>query len=155
MPNYYNPYANLYPASYPTMQYPAMPQIWQQSQTPSQPGPACSMCWVSSEMEALGRQMPAGVTQLAMWDSTQPLIYLKSLNQMGMPNQMQKLRYTVENDTQSLPPAQEQNISEAAQPDMSQYVTKKDFEKMKNDLKSMIGQQNSQNGSNQNRGGHP
>lgn len=160
MPNYYNPYNNLYPASYgpyvsnwatPAYQQPIAPQ-------PVQSQPQCAMAWVSDgEIEARGRQMPAGVTQFYMFDTNQPVIYLKSINAMGMPNPMQILDYTVRNQTAALP-SEQSGASEAQNaPDMSQYVTKQDFEKLRNEIRNMSGrsgQENNQN-SRQNRGGNP
>lgn len=159
MPGYFNPYNMLYPASYA-----GAPQMWQQpmASVPQQT-PMFSMCWVGSEMEAQGRQMPQGVTQLAMWDSTKPVIYLKSINQMGMPNPMQKLHYTVEAEANALPAASESvNVSEQAATDMSQYVTKQDLNQLKNEIRSMLNDkpkqssETNQNGSysKQNRGGN-
>lgn len=169
MPNYYNPY---YPATYqsPIMGQASfspyanvsLPQPIQQSYAA---GPSCAMGWVDGEIEARGRQMPQGVTQYAMWDTNQQKIYLKSLNQMGMPNPMQIIRYTIEEQSQSsLPAGQsgEGNTSNAQSFDSSQFVTKQDFEELKNELRNM-NRNGNQNGradgsnsgqNNSNRGGN-
>ena len=167
MPNYYNPYqyaVNPYVGqmSYgnmaqPIMQ-PQMPMVQQSYAT----GPNCAMAWVDGEIEARGRQIPQGVTQLAMWDTNKQVIYLKSLNQMGMPNPMQILRYTIDEQPGVLPSGQ--GVSEtgavveakapSAVPDMSQYVTKQDLENIKKELIAAVGKGNTvvsgnnQNGSN-------
>lgn len=161
MPNYFNPYVNAYPASYnpnmygSTMYQQAVPSVSQQVQTQ----PQCAMGWVSDgEIEARGRQIPPGVSQYYMFDTNQPVIYLKSINPMGMPNPMQILDYTVRNQNTPLP-ASEQSEASAPKADMSQYVTKEDFNRLRNELRSMLGKsgsENNQNGSNgrQNRGGN-
>lgn len=154
MPNYYTPgsyFPPTYqsPISYTAYNPPVMPMM--QPQSYSQ-GSNCAMAWVDGEIEARGRQMPQGVTQYAMWDTNKQVIYLKSLNQMGMPNPMQIIHYTMEETQSALP---EGNTSSASAPDMSQYVTKQDFEQLREEIKNMS-RQNNQNGSNNsmNRGGN-
>lgn len=164
MPSYYNP--NLYyPASYQGAYPYAMPQMMQPPvQQSYAPGPACAMAWVDGEIEARGRQMPQGVTQYAMWDTNKQVIYLKSLNQMGMPNPMQIIHYTIEesgNNTSALPAGQsgDANMNASSQSqDTNQYVTKQDFEELRNEIRNISKSGNSsgnQNGNNSgNRGGN-
>lgn len=144
MPNYFNPY-NFYPVGYANqmgysgvpVQQPSMSMTAPMTQTINN----CTMAWVDGEIEARGRQMPQGVTQLAMWDTNQPVIYLKSLNQMGMPNPMQVLRYTVEEAKQALTSGQADTGNEkVAMPDMSQYITRDEL----NELLSTIRSKNNQ-----------
>ena len=111
--------------------------------------------WVEGEVGARAFQIPAGWpanAPIALWDSTDQVIYLKSVNQMGMPNPMQKLRYTMEETPAALPAGQ----SGAMQaPDMSQYATKDELEKIRQEMQRLQ-PQNNQNGSgynNGNRGG--
>lgn len=160
-----NPYTNLY---YPGVyQNSTMPGYGQQMAMPQSyaPGPSCAMAWVDGEIEARGRQMPQGVTQYAMWDTNRQVIYLKSLNQMGMPNPMQIIRYTIDEQQQSALPAaesRESNISgENRSGNEENYVTKQDFEQLRNEIRNMSRSyaqsmaQNNQNGSNSgNRGGN-
>ena len=54
------------------------------------------MVWVDGEMEAKAKQIPAGALQLAMWDINEPVVYIKSLNPMGIPNPLRKVRYQME-----------------------------------------------------------
>ena len=110
MPNYWNP-NNMYPATYPQYQVPMMPQQSFATQ------PSIAAAWVESEMEARGKSMPQGVNQFFMFDATQQKIYLKSLNQMGMPNPMQTLSFTID-PQQNLPAGQSGAMSGTAQ-DMS------------------------------------
>lgn len=158
MAGYYNPY-NFYPVQYANqMGYagysgaPAQqPVMMQQPQTT---GPNCAMAWVDGEIEARGRQIPQGVTQLAMWDTNSPKIYLKSINQMGMPNPMQILTYTMEEAQAALPAGQ----SGDNHVDLSNYATKDEISQLRDEIRNLMQRQN-QNGStnnngNQNRGGN-
>ena len=99
--------------------------------------------WVDGEAEAKGTPIPNGASQFAMWDINEPIIYIKSLNQMGMPNPMQKARYKLEQKEQSHNMSNGMSRDEEKQND-SQYVTKSDFEQMKNELKELVTQQNQQ-----------
>lgn len=111
--------------------------------------PAQGIDWVDGEAAARAMQLPAGVTQHAMWDINEPVIYLKSVNQMGMPNPLRKIRYTIEDSSQSGAGQREALMSgnEPAERDMSQYVRKDeaerfvkkdDLERMKNELMDSI-----------------
>ena len=165
MPSYYNP-NNFYPASYPAGQVSFAPYGQQMQQSFAPQGPKCAMMWISDEMEARGQQIPQGYTQLAMWDTNNPVIYLKSLNQMGMPNPIQVLHYTIEEAKGALPAGEANGGNSGAagtqMPDLSQYVTKQDLEEMKKELRNMMNTSNggnagiNQNGNNsqQNRGGN-
>ena len=154
MPNYYNPY-NLFPATYggqmgystaPTMmQNPMMPQ--QQSygqQSPQQE----VMKWVDGEIGAKAFQLPQGWAPnvlYPLWDSTDTVIYLKSINQMGMPNPIQKLHYTMENqNTPALTGGNSGNgngnnsgNSGNDQTDMSKYVTKDDLDSLREEIRNL------------------
>ena len=125
-PGYYMP--NLY---YGQQSYTPVPNapIPQQSFSPppQQTTPAQGMIWVDGEVGAKAYQMP-----------------------QGMPNPLQKIHYTLEeNKNQSMLPAG--NMSGA--PDMQNYVTKSDFEQMKNELKEMLRQNQNGSQNQQNRGG--
>lgn len=148
MPNYYNPY-NFYPASYSpaygNISY-GGPTIPMQQSTSTQ---YKSMEWVEGEVGAKAFQMPQGWPAnqpIPLWDSTDTVIYLKSWSPMGMPNPMQKLHYNME-EQKTLPQG---NVSGTEASDMSQYVTKSDFESMKNDFKELKEILKSQGQNNQN-----
>ena len=178
MPNYYNPY-NFYPATYANqmgysgmpMQQPQMSQMPQQSYSaPVSQGPKM-MEWVEGEVGAKAFQMPNGWpanSPIPLWDSTDTVIYLKSWGPMGIPNPMQKLRYEMpeqQNQVMLMSGNNGNNEGQSSHPDMSQYVTKQDFEQLKNEIRNMNqsgannGVQSNQNGSNSgqnggNRGGN-
>lgn len=151
-PGYYMP--NLY---YGQQSYTPVPNIPipQQSYSPSpqQTQPAQGMIWVDGEVGAKAYQMPQGWPSgapIALWDTNDTVIYLKSNNQMGMPNPLQKIHYTLEeNKNQSMLPAG----GMSGTPDMQNYVTKNDFEQMKNELKEMLKQNQNGSQNQQNRGG--
>lgn len=172
MPNYYNPYYTQPVVSQtsfsPYNSYtPMMPAMQPQSYAP---GPSCAMAWVDGEIEARGRQMPQGVTQYAMWDTNKQVIYLKSLNQMGMPNPMQIIHYTIDDQNQNQSALTSgQNVENSNNSgnvsfdmDTSQFVTKQDFEQLRNEIRNLNRSGNTstnQNGngnseSSRNRGGN-
>ena len=79
--------------------------------------------------------MPQGwppETPIVLWDNSEKKIYLKSWNQMGMPNPMQELVYEIKERTN--PALLPGNISG----DNPNYVTKEDLEHFKQELRSMM-----------------
>lgn len=100
--------------------------------------------WVDGEVGAKAFQMPTGWPAnqpIALWDTNDTVIYLKSINPMGMPNPIQKAHYKLE----GVPSGEKsQGYSGDAEPkcnhDMSLYVKKEDLERMKQDLIDTIGQ---------------
>lgn len=155
-PGYYmpqTPYLN-------TQSYAQMPQAY--PQMPTAPN-AQGMIWVDGEIGAKAFQMPAGWpvgTPIALWDINNPIIYLKSINQMGVPSQLYKIHYTMEEQYgQKMLPQSTQQMSGDAQQETNNYATKDDIEKFKNDIREMLKQNQqsaAQTGSqnNQNRGGN-
>ena len=101
----------------------------QQSYTPpstqSYPG---AIVGVDGEAAARAYQMPAGIpagVPIALWDTNGQFIYLKSMNPMGMPNPLQKLTYTREENQQPVSMLSGQS---------GDYVTKADLEKLKKEI---------------------
>ncbi len=145
----YNNYGQMYN---PYSGYPVNPQNVSYAYNTPAPMPQAQqnagMIWVDGEVGAKAFQMPQGWpvgTPIALWDTNDPMIYLKSINQMGMPNPLQKIRYQMEESQQQsgyLPTSGP--MSGAAE---TNYVTKDDLNKKVNELKEMM--KNSQ----QNRGG--
>lgn len=149
MPNLYGqqPYAQPMNMPIPQQSYSTLPQ--------QQPQSAQGIIWVDGEVGAKAFQMPQGWpagTPIPLWDTNDTVIYLKSMNQMGMPNPLSKIHYTLEeNKNQSMLPAGQ--MSGASAPDMQNYVTKTDFEQMKNELKELLKQNQNGSQNQQNRGG--
>ena len=97
--------------------------------------------WVDGEVGAKAFQMPSGWPAnqpIALWDTNDTVIYLKSVNPMGMPNPLQKAHYKLEN-YQSVSPMKSGDADPIPVHDMSEYVKKTDLEKMKQDLMDTIG----------------
>ena len=149
MANYYNPYnfyqqpnysqtAQIAPqapqyaggAYMPQVSYTAAPQVK-------------AMEWVEGEIGAKAFQIPSGWpanSPIALWDSTDTVIYLKSMNQNGIPNPLQKLRYTIEEQPNPLLTSGAAQSNQSMQPsgvDMSNYVTKDDFEMLRQEIAKM------------------
>lgn len=146
MPNFNNfggypnnmTYGN-YPMNGGYNNYPQAPNGYPQQQQPK------AMEWVDGEAAAKAFPLPQGWPvnmPMPLWDSNDPVIYLKSINQMGMPNPLKKLRYVIENDGQAnqsmLPAGDNMTGGQSYSPDMSKYVTKDDMEKMVGELKNAI-----------------
>ena len=156
MPVYNNPYMqNGWTGGY----YGYAPQ---QSYAPAAPMPMQTPVYkvmeqVEGEIGAIAYQLPQGWppnTVFPQWDKKDSGIYLKSINQMGAPNPMQRARYYIEdNPTKNLTAGTE--VSDSSGPDMSQYVTKADFEQLRQEIQRMANQNgnNNRNNRNDNRGG--
>lgn len=106
--------------------------------------------WVDGEVGAKAYQLPAGWpvnAPMPLWDTNDTIIYLKSTNQMGMPNPIQKVRYTMEDqprmsaamqsNNNMLPSGNSYQDNQQA-PDMSEYVRKDELNQMKEELKAAI-----------------
>lgn len=114
--------------------------VAQQSQPQQGGGPG--LIWVDGEVGAKAWQMPQGWPAnqpIALWDTNDTCIYLKSTNPMGMPNPLQRAHYTLEERRGG-----EFARSGAAEPvatphDDGQYVRKEDMERMKMELMEAIG----------------
>ena len=131
-------YYNYYP------QYPY--NMYQQSYST---GNFKSMEWVEGEVGAKAFQMPQGWpadTPIVLWDSTEKKIFLKSWNAMGMANPLQELDYEIKERTN--PALLPNNLSG----DTANYVTKEDFDHLRQELKEMkniLSNRNNRGGGNQ------
>ena len=163
MPNYYGNY-------YPTLQTTATPMMQSYSSQPMQNQSGPGIIWVDGEVGAKAFQMPAGLpagVPIPLWDTNDTVIYLKSINQMGMPNPLQKLHYTMEEQQNPNPLPSGGNVSGAPASagmsghDDSKYATKDDIESIRNEIREMLkpnGYHGNQSGisnkNGQNRGGN-
>lgn len=115
---------------------PAYPQMNQSAaMNPVSQGNDIGIHWVDGEVEAKAFQIPPGFPagkQIALWDVNDQVIYVKSLNQMGMPNPMWKVRYTMEEEKKNLV------SGDLAPRTDAHYATKEDFESFKNDILEML-----------------
>lgn len=144
MANYPVPYQNNWNYSgvgqqmYPQYQQSNLQQAQQAQAQPCTHG----LIWVDGEVGAKAFQMPSGMPAnqpIALWDTNDTVIYLKSVNQFGMPNPLQKAHYTLE-EYRGTGPARSES-SGAAQ-DLSEYVRKDDMDRMKQELMDAINSMN-------------
>ena len=123
--SYYNYYPQ-YPFSYYNQSY-------------TQNNNVKTMEWVDGEVGAKAFQMPPGWpvnSPIALWDSTEKKVFLKSWNAMGMANPMQELDYVIREQPVQLP----ENTS--GQPDMNKYVTKEEFDKLRQEIRNLANNKN-------------
>lgn len=143
-PNMYNTYGQMYGNSYGQNMYPQqLQQMQPQSYMQSIPVEG-EIKWVDGEVGAKAHQIPAGTTKpVALWDTNDTVIYLKSVNQFGIPNPIQKIYYRME----EMPPkytGQEQAKLESGdtkpeqKPDMTGYIRRDELESMKEELMNAI-----------------
>lgn len=155
-PAMYNTYGNMYGGSYGQQgNFPApMQQAAPQQNYAPVVSPGQGLIWVDGEVGAKAYQIPGGWpanTPIALWDTNDTIIYLKSTNQMGMPNPLQKLTYWMEEVSpkyigqsgtgrlMSGENAQEgQMRSQAGESDLTMYVKKDELERMKQELLQSI-----------------
>ena len=122
--------------------YPQYQQSMAQANQQVQQGQQNSMGlkWVDGEVGAKAYQLPQGWPAnqpIALWDTNDTVIYLKSINPMGMPNPLQKARYTLEGGN---PGEKSQGYSgDTERRDAGEYVKKEDMERMKQELLEAIG----------------
>lgn len=146
-PNMYNTYGQMYGNSYGQQMYPQsmqgmqgmQPQIY--GQTPAVKG---EIEWVDGEVGAKAYQVPAGMTKpVALWDTNDTVIYLKSVNQYGIPNPIQKIHYRMEEMVpkymgQDQAKLESGDARTETKPDMTGYVRKDELDAMKEELKEAI-----------------
>lgn len=148
--NAMNPYGNSYGNSYGTMygnsygqpmyaqQQIPMPQSYAPIQAQMR---ASGIDWVDGEAAARAAQLAPGETQHALWDINEPIIYIKSVNQMGMPNPLQKAHYWLEGQEPKSGETRRLESGEARTEDshsMDGYVRKEELDAMKEELKNAI-----------------
>ena len=142
-PNMYNTYGQMYGNSYGQQMYPQSMQVMQPQSYGQAPTVKGEIEWVDGEVGAKAYQVPAGMTKpVALWDTNDTVIYLKSVNQYGIPNPIQKIHYRME---EMVPKCMGQDQAKLesgdtaqTQHDMSQYVRKDELEAMKDELKEAI-----------------
>lgn len=149
----YSPYPaypnNSYQQQYSQAGMQQNPYLQQNQSYAAQQQPV-GIVWVDGEVGAKAYQLPAGWpvnAPMPLWDTNDTIIYLKSTNQMGMPNPIQKVRYTMDEQPRVAPAMQSNqamlpgtNTAQETQPvpDMSQYVRRDELQQMKDELKNAI-----------------
>lgn len=141
-PNMYNTYGQMYGNSYGQNMYPQQIQPMQQQSYTQPPAVKGEIEWVDGEVGAKAYQIPPGMTKpVALWDTNDTVIFLKSVNQYGIPNPIQKIHYRME---EMIPKymGQDQARLESGESkpdtDMSGYVRKDELDSMKEELMNAI-----------------
>lgn len=155
----YNAYQT-YPANSYQQQYAQAvqnPYIGQNNSGIASQQQPVGIVWVDGEVGAKAYQLPPGWpvnAPMPLWDTNDTIIYLKSTNQMGMPNPIQKVRYTMEEQPRVSPAMSGQAALPSGEnrsvPDMSEYVRKDELEQMKKELKDAITYAGNNKGANAN-----
>lgn len=169
MPNYYpNYFYNPGMSGVTGSMYPQNYSMQQNYGSQAQQVPQVKvMEWVEGEVGAKAFQMPAGWPPnqpIPLWDNSDTVIWMKSWNQMGVPNPIQKLKYEMENQPNIMLPQGQSGAANNQNGSMTgNYATKEEIEQIRegiHELREMLKnqsgastQQNNQNGNNQNRGG--
>lgn len=142
MPNYpmvYQPnygYSGVGQQMYPQYQQGMAQAPVQQTSQMQQYGPG--LIWVDGEVGAKAFQMPStwpANQPIALWDTNDTCIYLKSTNPMGMPNPLQKAHYTLEGSKAG---TMQSGTEPQEKHEMTDYVRKEDMERMKQELMEAI-----------------
>lgn len=130
-------YNNFFPASYQNPYYqqlmgqqqPVIPNIMQQQQQQQQPQAqgqnTSGLTWVQGP-EGAKSYLVAPNTTVQLWDSENPVIYLKSADASGMPS-MKILDYTVRDGEQTKTPITKEK---------NDFVTRDEFAAFKEEIKA-------------------
>lgn len=129
-PNLYNPYA---PPVMQPMPYNFQPQQRQQD-----------MIWIRGGEAGANAYQMAPNTRVVLWDQDNPVIYIKSADSNGVTS-MKTLDYTERGSEKPQTPVIEQT---------TEYITKADFESLKDSFQRQINRLNSQINNMRNKGGN-
>lgn len=143
-PSMYSTYGQMYGTGYGQNLYPQQLQpIQPQSFGQNMPVEG-EIKWVDGEVGAKAHQIPAGTTKpVALWDTNDTVIYLKSMNQYGIPNPIQKIYYRMEEVSQKPMGNDQARLESGAvqpeqKPDMTGYIRREEMESMKEELMKAI-----------------
>ena len=134
-PNYYGYGSGVMPTAY-SASYPGQ-AIQTAVPIPQSFSPApmsSNVIPVDGEVGAKAYMVPNGSTgPIALWDTNDNVIYMRTFNAAGMPNPLKKLRY-VEEEPAPMLPAQS---GAASQIDTSQFVTKSDLDALRQEIRQL------------------
>ena len=141
--NMSNAYGQMFNGSYGQQMYPQSMQLQPQGfqATPVIKG---EIEWVDGEVGAKAYQVPAGITKpIALWDTNDTVIYLKSVNQYGIPNPIQRIHYRMEEMVpkymgQDQAKLESGESRQEEKPNMSEYIRREELDSMKEELMSAI-----------------
>ncbi len=129
-PNYYNPTGAIPDAlaQYKTQyQAPYQPQVAPMAQQMAQPQNSSGLIWVQGEAGAKAYPVAPGQSVLLM-DSENSKFYIKSADASGMPMPLRIFPYSEYTGEQTAP-APNDGAQNAPGVDVSQFVTREEFEK--------------------------
>lgn len=123
------------------MAYPYQ-NTWNYPMSFQQPQQTMGLIWVDGEQAAKSYQLPPGWpanTPLALWDSNETTIYLKSTNSMGMPNPLQIAHYElVEKKSVSGMSSEGEERGKAWDEEMKAlYASKEEISKLREEIEKL------------------
>lgn len=128
--NYYNPWAS---NGFPQQSNAVAGQYYQQAPQPvvmpqvmPQQTQSDGITWVQGEVGARAYPVSPGKMAVLM-DSEDSVFYIKAVDNYGMPQPLRKFRFTEET-------ADQKNLPQASQADMSNYITRDELEKRLDEL---------------------
>lgn len=124
-------YNNYYPQFYPS----AQPQFYQQQM--ATPNHGTGITWVQGEASAKSYPVSAGQSILLM-DSENPIMYIKSTDQSGMPLPLRIFDY--KERTQE----RQEHSQTVAEPKMD-YISRNEFDAFKDEIRAELKQANKPN----------
>lgn len=158
MPNYYNPY--IYNTNAGGTALPSYYQGYQQlpmNYAAASYGMPANNYWISvdGEMAARAWQMPSNLppnTIIPLWDLDGQHVYFKSTDAYGRINPIRKGRVVFDEEPAKIPEnesAVSNTSNEAPSIDPSKYVTKEDFDGLKQEIQEMLKRQQTNTSSNE------
>ena len=130
-PNIYGMYGQSYGGQ--------MQQAPQGAQMAYAPQPTVQgMIWVDGEVGAKAQQLPAGWganKPLPLWDTNDTIIWLKSVNEIGMPNPLQKIVYRME---ENVPKHMGQGTEKLMSGETEKYARMEDIDRLREELLAAI-----------------
>lgn len=150
MPNYYNPYlyntnsmGNMYASPYPqSMNYSG--NLYGTPQGPQY------MYSVDGEIAARAWQVPGNAplppnTVIPLWDLDGYHVYFKSTDAYGRMNPLRKGRVVFDDEQENLPQSQSAAATGTSESGNEKFVTKDDFNELRNEIMTMLSQNRSSN----------
>ena len=123
-------YNNYFPQFYPSAQPQFMPQMQNTNNQPQQP--TNNLIWVQGENSAKSYPVSAGQSVLLM-DSENPVMYIKSTDQSGMPLPLRIFDYKERTQERTERP---QTVSEPK----VEYISRNEFDEFRDEIRAEIKQ---------------
>lgn len=124
-------YNTYFPQFYPSAQPQYVPQVQNNQQTQTN-----NLIWVQGENSAKSYPVSANQSVLLM-DSENPVMYIKSTDQSGMPLPLRIFDY------KERTPEHAENRSVSVGEKKTDYISRKEFDAFRNEIKAQLEQSNS------------